>query len=269
MKNILIILSFALTFNSFGQELNNYSYVVVPEKFSFLKEADQYQLNSLTRFLFEKYDFEAYLKGEGDYKNLDADRCEGLYADVLDDSGMFRTKLRVVLKDCQNREVFVSREGVSRNKDFRNAYQEALGEAFKSIESLDYIQNEVIVNGTPDLNVQTEAKEEQAEERNVEVKEGRESAINNVTGKSAARNFTREGSQYFLLESPNGFKFFQKGMTEPFATLIRSTSGNNIIYNSITSKGMAHFDTEGNLIIEILKEDGNSVNTIIYRAEDQ
>lgn len=272
MKNFLILVSFALSFNSFGQELNNYNHVVIPEKFNFLKEANQYQLNSLTKFLFEKYGFEAYLEGEEEYNNKNPERCEGLYADVLNDSGILSTKLRVVLKDCRNKEVFVSGEGVSRIKDFRNAYQEALRQAFKSVEASKYSNKEVIVTGTPDLEkVPSEVKPE-ADSHQIGI--GKEETIrknepSSGSVKLSEMNLTRDGKLYFLKESSNGLNFYQNGMAEPFATLIRSASGDNFIYNSMTAKGMAHFDKEGNLIIETIGDDGNSVNSIIYKAADQ
>lgn len=36
------------------ESLNGYKYVVVPEKFDFLKSEDLYQINSLTKFLLNK-----------------------------------------------------------------------------------------------------------------------------------------------------------------------------------------------------------------------
>lgn len=284
MKNFILVLSFTLAFNSYGQDLNNYSYVVIPEKFSFLKEADQYQLNSLTKFLFEKYGFEAFIEGEEEYVRLNPDRCKGLYADVLNDSGFFRTKLSVVLKDCSNKQVFVTKEGMSREKEYGEAYQESLREAFKSIEALDYKGNEVIVTGTPNLNIQDEKKEEKvilrkSSEEKSKINENKSSQDQNenfaenkilpTPEKSSNLNLQRDGRKYYLQKFENGFNLFHKGTTEPFAALIRSSAGNSFIYNSMTSKGIACLDNEGNLIIEILKDDGNSLETIVYRVEDQ
>ena len=61
-----ILLVLAMSNSSTGQSLNDYKYVIVPGKFDFLKESDKYQLNSLTKFLFEKYGFEAYLERSKD-----------------------------------------------------------------------------------------------------------------------------------------------------------------------------------------------------------
>lgn len=305
MKKCFLFFSFLFTISSFAQDLTKYSYVLVPEKFSFLKEADQHQLNSLTKFLFEKNGFETFIEGEESYLKLSPERCDGLYADVTSDSGLFRTKLKVTLKDCRNQQVFISSEGVSREKDYKTAYQEALREAFKSFEDLNYVNKEVIVSATPNLEVKPDLKvkeifnESPSEFKNqdrkvivAEIKEERQPnsispekkevtqsspekkiipAEDNEDIKSSGKleklNFSREGRDYFLQKTNNGYNLFQKGMTEPFATLISSSAGNNFIYSSMTAKGMVQIDKEGNLIIEILKGD-NSLETITYQVRD-
>ncbi len=284
MKNILLVFSFFFAVSSFGQDLSQYKYVVVPERFSFLKEKDQHQLNSLTKFLFEKYGFVAYIEGEEEYISLNPDRCEGLYADVLSDSNMFSTKLKVVLKDCRNLELFVSREGVSREKNFKIAYHEALRKAFESVEALNHSGNEVVVSGTPILNIKAEAGVENRKEQPSAIVQDEKRTVNStvaepreslpVQGHSSSEkisnmNLVRDGKSYFLSQNDLGFNLYHKGTTEPFARLFRSSAGNSFIYNSMTSKGIACIDKEGNLIIEVLKDDGNSLETIVYRPQDQ
>jgi penicillin-binding protein-related factor A (putative recombinase) len=44
--------------------IHNFSYVVVPTQFYFQKQADQYQLNSLAKFLFEKEGVQFFLDTE-------------------------------------------------------------------------------------------------------------------------------------------------------------------------------------------------------------
>ncbi|TNJ43774.1 hypothetical protein KFZ70_07785 [Tamlana fucoidanivorans] len=133
------------------KSINNYKYVIVPNKFDFLKEKDQYQLNSLTKFLFNKYGFEAIMEG-GEYpEDLNFNRCLALKTDVNKDSGMFKTKLTVILKDCNERVVYTSEIGDSREKEFKKAYNEALRHAFNSIEALNYKYepvNDKVVMGT-------------------------------------------------------------------------------------------------------------------------
>ena len=267
-------------FTFMGQDLNPYRYVVVPQKFDFQKEPDQYRLNSLARFLFEKYGFEAFLEGEKIPSDLSQNRCDALYANVSDDSGLFRTRLILTLKDCNNTVVYTSTEGVSAEKDYQTAFHEALREAFENLETLNYDYRETIVSGRPAIEKaddekpgKNEVSSEIAEkpevplqiELRIEPKE--EKPIMEPKAETTILNFSKSGALFYLEKSPNGYSFFQKGMAEPFAALIRSSSGNNFIYSSITSKGMAHFDAKGNLVVELLNPETNALETVVYKVQ--
>lgn len=118
--------------------INAYKYVIVPNKYDFLKDKDQYQLNSLTKFLFEKYGFTALKEGDPYPDDLVKNRCLALKSDTQKDAGLFKTKLTVQLKDCNDVVVFTTKLGESREKDFNRAYNEALRDAFTDIEALNY-----------------------------------------------------------------------------------------------------------------------------------
>lgn len=269
MKNILILLCFFLgSLTSQSQDLNDYKYVIVPQEYEFLN-GKNYQLNALTKFLFEKYGFKAYIQGEEIPEELGRNRCDGLFADIDDNSGMLRTKLVVTLKDCNNKLVFQSEEGVTNEKDYKKAYHEALREAFKSIAGLKYEYNETIVTGRPIVN-STPAKETRTDSNKdpstipdpSTKKQTSKMDEEEVTGKT----FFRENFKFYLKENKNGYSIFQEGMTEPFAALIKSSAG-NFIYSSISSKGVAYFDESGNLIIEILNPDSNTLDSIVYKIQ--
>lgn len=139
MKHTLIFITTLFIGTSlYSQSINDYKYVVVSEKFNFLDINDEYELNSLTKFLFNKYGFEAYLKGELMPFSTNEQGCEALYADVLSDSGFIRTKLQVVLKNCHDEIIYSSSFGSSKDKNFKRAYHEALRKAFYDIQSLQY-----------------------------------------------------------------------------------------------------------------------------------
>jgi hypothetical protein len=143
--------------------LNAYKYVIVPNKYDFLKEKNQYQLNALTKFLFEKYGFEALMEGSDYPEDLAVNRCLALNSDVLKDSGLFKTKLTVELKDCNGKTVFTSKVGESREKDFKSAFNLALRDAFESVEALEY-KYEPNENNVATVAVNTTAKNETASE---------------------------------------------------------------------------------------------------------
>lgn len=118
--------------------LNNYKYVIVPKKFDFLKEKNQYRLNELAQFLFEKYGFKALMEGSEYPNDLKFNRCLSLRSDVIKEPGMFKTKLKAILTDCNDQTVYTSDIGESREKEYKTAYNVAMRECFKSFQSLNY-----------------------------------------------------------------------------------------------------------------------------------
>ena len=80
--------------------------------------------------------------------------------------------------------------------------------------------------------------------------------------------FFNDNAVYFLEENQSGYGFYQKGMAEPFAMLIKSDGSDNFIYNSLTKQGMAYFSKTGDLIVEIFdRQAGKTVKTT-YRLQD-
>lgn len=118
--------------------INSYKYILVPKQFEFQKSEDQYQLNSLTKFLFEKAGFTVLLTDEQYPIDLATNSCLGLKAKVNNKSSFLKTKLNIELVDCYNNLVFVTEEGVSKEKNFKKAYHEAVRSAFTEISELNY-----------------------------------------------------------------------------------------------------------------------------------
>ena len=143
MSKYLIVLFFFLSIipKSFSQSnMSDYSFVIVPERFEFLNEDDKYQLNSIAEFLFNKHGFHAFKSNNAP----NAKRCDGLYAEVINISAMLRTKLVLILKDCNGFEVYRSQEGITRLKEFKQAHQDALRRAFAYFEGMGVKQKEIV-----------------------------------------------------------------------------------------------------------------------------
>lgn len=139
IRFFLLSLAFLMVTGLYSQNnLNNYKYIIVPKKYNFLNSENQYRLNELTVFLFEKYSFLPLMEGDNYPNDLLKDRCLALRSDVYKDGGLFKTKLIVELKDCNDRVVFKTKEGESREKEYQKAYNEALRNAFKSFAPLNY-----------------------------------------------------------------------------------------------------------------------------------
>ena len=137
-KIALLIFFLSIGFASIAQKnINNYKYVIIPLKYDFLNENNQYRVNTLTRYLFKQKGFEAFFDEEEFPEELNKDRCKALFADVEKaKGGLFSTKVDIVLKDCFGKEVYRTETGSSREKDFKNAYNEAIKNAFSSILSI-------------------------------------------------------------------------------------------------------------------------------------
>ncbi len=139
MKASALFILLLFTVTAYSQNtINNYKYVLVPERFNFFKSDDQYGLNNLTRSLLNEKGFTAFVGREELPPELVANKCNALIAEVLEKNSLFVTKLTLLLKDCQGNIIFKSKEGKSREKDFQAAYDEALRDAFSSLKDVPY-----------------------------------------------------------------------------------------------------------------------------------
>jgi hypothetical protein len=142
--NVLFI--FLFCFSGYAQnELNPYKYIIVPKQYDFLKEENQYRVNSMTKYLFEQEGFTTLYQGDEYPADLNANPCLGATALVLNESSAFTTKLVIALKDCRDKEIFRTAEGKSKIKEFDKTYIDALKKCFVSIQNLNYSFEEALV----------------------------------------------------------------------------------------------------------------------------
>ena len=138
-KFLIFAMIFCCSISAFSQNsVNDYKYVIVPNDFDFLDEEDEFRLNSLTQFLFNKYGFIALMEDKNRPIDLIYNPCLALKADVLDDSGTFKTNLAIELKNCKDELIYVSEQGKSFDKKYSVAYNKALREAFMYVAALKY-----------------------------------------------------------------------------------------------------------------------------------
>lgn len=139
MKKSFVLFIVFWTCMGFAQhEINSYRYLIVPEKFSFLKQKDQYNLNSLVKIHFEKLGFTVFFDSETLPDSLVNYNCNKLFADVESTGNFLTTKLVITLKDCKNKLVVQSKEGRSKEKDFKISYSQAFRDAFTTFRELNY-----------------------------------------------------------------------------------------------------------------------------------
>jgi hypothetical protein len=146
MKACTLFIFALLTVTGYSQSnINNYKYVIVPERFNFSKEDDQYGLNTTTKLLLMQKGFAAFTGNEKLPPAVAANRCNALMAEVVQKKGFFVTNLSLLLKDCQGNIIFKSKEGKSREKEFPVAFDMALKDAFSSLNDVPYKYDSTIV----------------------------------------------------------------------------------------------------------------------------
>lgn len=132
---------FAFSFLSmFSQEgsINNYKYIIVPERFEFQKSEDSFQINSLTKFLFNKYGFNVLLSREQYPDDLSQNKCLALTTRMNESSKMFGKEINFDLVNCKNIVVYSSKNATSNLKEFNRAYQDAIRKTFESLKAVNY-----------------------------------------------------------------------------------------------------------------------------------
>jgi hypothetical protein len=224
------------------QSASNFTYVIVPEEFSFLYGTDQYQLNSLTKFLFNKYGFNAYFPSE--LPNVK--RCDGLQAEVLANSNFIYTKLTVVLKDCYGNEIFRGKEGKSKFKEYRKAYHQAIREAFESVEALRVVQKPPVDydNGSGNSLSDSDMKEINPQQMGTV---NNETEFTTSTGTKIAggtdmnlpsgkfSSYVSNGLSFLLRKTENGYLLYEETESAQDGLLLKGSlnlEGNSVFYNS-------------------------------------
>ncbi|MRI02347.1 hypothetical protein GH721_17510 [Kriegella sp. EG-1] len=117
--------------------LNKYKYIVVPKKFEEFKKENQYSTNTLVKHLFTKKGYTTVWE-DAMPEDLANNQCKALFANLIEDSSLFSTKTKVVLKDCNKQEIFTTQEGKSKSKDYKDAYTESITNAMKSFDVFSY-----------------------------------------------------------------------------------------------------------------------------------
>ncbi len=253
--------------NSFSQKtLSDYSYVIVSKQFNFQNEKDQYQLNSLTKFLFNKYGFHAYFNYE---VPNNVKRCDGLWADAEGTPGFIYTKIEVVLRDCNGTEVFRSIEGKSKQKDFKKAYYESMREAFVSIQKLEVTQKEindyeeeVISDDSISKNnnkttktastIVVAEKTSGAKSSDTDLMESEKINTDNLPSAKFS-NYSHAGKTFLLRKTSDGYSLYEESITSDDGLLLKGkivlSPSKIIFFDSNHNQLDAHFNNSKNLII--------------------
>ena len=132
MKKIISLsLLFSLTL-LYGQKLSDYEYVYVPVKFKDY-ETNQYNLNNLLKKALEGKKYKVIQEEMANWPSeLRQNPCKVLNAELLNDSNMFRNRVKLQFSDCQ-KKVVSETKGNSLIKEFDLGFQDALKQSLATI----------------------------------------------------------------------------------------------------------------------------------------
>ncbi len=133
MKNFILLcllISFSI---SNAQQVSQYKYIIIPEKFSDFDE-NQYQLNRYLNLLLTKKNYESLSQDNQTWPDdAKLNPCSVLTADVLKVKSFLKNKLEIVFTDCNNKEI-AKMEGESKIKDYDKGYQAAMRTALNELK---------------------------------------------------------------------------------------------------------------------------------------
>ena len=239
LKKIVFTVSFILlSLYGFAQKnINNYKYVLVPKSYDFTKGEDRYQLNSITKFLFNKYGFEAYFIGDDYPEELINNKCLALRANVVDaKGGLLKTKLEISLEDCFGDIVMTSKVGDSKFKNYSSAYNEALRKAFDSFKFMNYNYAPLKENGVVEQVKQKKEGEKELTISNIKALDGTKDEVNkktaNTENKKTLIKKTEKPSDgdielYYAQAISNGYQIVD---SEPKIVMVLLKSGAKDVY---------------------------------------
>ena len=261
----VIFLFMGIISKSFSQKsLSDYSYVIVSEQFEFQQEKDKYQLNSLTKFLFNKYGFHAYFDRE---VPLNVFRCDGLWAEAEGTPGFIITKVQLVLRDCTGEVIYRTNYGKSKVKDYKKAYYESVRNAFNDIIKLNVNQKDIEV---VDIDITTDSQNSTDNTKNLSVVETSIIATNSIKGKPLKKveptiektitlnlplnkytNYNYMGTVFLLRKTAIGYTLYQELIDADYDLLL---------IGKITVKGSdINFKNEKNKTVEVFFDESNNL----------
>ena len=273
MSNIKFILAFLFICSAsvFAQKsIHEYKYIIVPSQYHFQKSEDAYQVNSLTKFLFEKENFSVYLSNDNQHpKELKLNKCLALTAKITDVSKMLSTKLNIDLVDCNNNIIFSSKEGTSRKKEYTKAYHQAIRRAFESIKALNYSYTEkntktIIAQQITDTKKETDILEEKTvikdESKIIETNKATEKIIEIPSIKEKeVIVLTSDSNLLYAQPNSNGFQLIDSSPKVVY--ILQKTSVENVfilknkngVLHSLDGQWIAEYYENNKLINKVLK----------------
>ncbi len=249
MKKISILLSiFFITFVK-SQAFSDYKYVVIPKEFPDFKNNRSFGLDGLLENTLKgkKYTVLPETKSSWPSEAL-INPCAVLNAEILDVKSMFRNKVIVQFKDCNNQVVFTQKAS-SPIKEFEPGYQDALKQA---LMKMPVSKPAAITGKSADAKLQEVIKEAE-QTATIEVHPPTNVAQRFTKGNLSLQRIQIAEDQFILVDGNSSV---------PFATF-RSTAKKDVYRVKLgTGESTIGYFENGNITIEMPKSNGEFSNEV-------
>ena len=257
MKKLALLGFIFACFQANAQSLEDYQYVIVPQKFSDFDQ-DEFQLNKrLTYYLNKKN----YTILSDDQKTWPAEvlsnPCSAAISDVKKVRNLLKVKLEINFSDCSRKNI-AAIEGVSSIKEYDKGYQEAMKLATDKIKNsnpkatsqtnLQDAPKVVVYSEEPKQNISTETK----------VNKNTES-ISNVTLSVVNNKYISDGKEFTLETMKDDALYLIQSDNSQIVAKLYPSHKNGIFHTTVTDgnyQTIAYF--ENNQLIIEYKNSSNS-----------
>ncbi|WP_346984108.1 hypothetical protein [Chryseobacterium sp. POE27] len=245
MKKLTLVILTACSMLAFGQKVSDYKYISLPVKFETFKE-DFGLADLLTKILRSK-NYTVIPSDKLQWPSeAQANPCNVLMADVVNDSGFLRNKVLLQFKDC-NSKVISSAKGASNIKDFKEGYQDALKQTFVSVSPANPVNNQTVAQ----TGVQETAVSAQPSSAVTD-----NSAVRFSNGKIDLQKVQIDNTQFILVNS---------GSSSPFATFKTTTKSDVFRVKLQNGESTLGYYENGNIVIEIPQSNGEYIKEVIMK----
>lgn len=260
MKKTAILIFITLMTMIKAQAVSDYKYILVPSELSDFKENRSYGLNKM---------LENSLKGKKytiltENKSLwpaDAlgNACKVLSADILNDKSMFRNKVILQFKDCNN-QVVLAEKGSSTIKDFEPGYKDAVKLALVKIPVSNPSSK---IEDLPENKPQEIARPQETVKSQESAKSKEISKPKEVSPTSSAQRYTKGNLTLQKIKiADDQFILVDGNSSVPFATF-KSTAKKDVYRVKLGSgESTIGYYENGNIIIEMPKSNGEFSNEV-------
>lgn len=137
MKKLSLLFVLLLPVLAFSQTINNYEMVLVPVRFEFQSEDNQYRASTILKTGLTEVGFKATYSNENAKVNF-SDRCNLLNAKLINHQNILRTKLQFQLVDCNGKVLFETPIIDSKEKDRAIAFRQCMDKIIDLIKNMEY-----------------------------------------------------------------------------------------------------------------------------------